>query len=165
MDGRWRAEIFRSCRRGKGRAEADSPQDPMKPVSSEGPISCRAVAAGCGEPIYFLRFELVNSGPASIELETYDPFMAFSVSAWAGGQRLTVHQPVLDIPVRRAILRLLPQVTVTVGTPIRLRIAEGAEAGTDGFVWTIAHARETTLFEVKLELPAPFDVGCRLVFE
>ena len=137
----------------------------MKPVSSEGPISCRAVAARCGEPIYFLRFELVNSGPASIELETYDPFMAFSVSAWAGGQRLTVHQPVLDIPVRRAILRLLPQVTVTVGTPIRLRIAEGAEAGTDGFVWTIAHARETTLFEVKLELPAPFDVGCRLVFE
>ncbi|MGD0096496.1 MAG: hypothetical protein ABSB60_08375 [Terracidiphilus sp.] len=119
---------------------------------NDAPIACRAIATPMGEPIYSLRFELRNQGPASIELPIYEPFTAFSILATAGGKPLTVHQPVLDIGVRRATLRLEPKATTIIQTPIRLRIAENAKPGTDGFVWTIAHAREGLSLAAKLEL-------------
>ena len=118
-----------------------------------------------GTSIYSLRFEVRNDDPATIELPTYEPFTAFSIVATAGGKTLTVHQPVLDIPVRPTTIRLTPGVTMIIGTPIRLRIAQGAGPGTDGFVWTIAHEREGLSLETKLELSAPCTIVGPVVFE
>lgn len=125
---------------------------------------CRAVATASGDEIYSLHFELYNDGAAALDLPAYEPFTAFSVVATACGKSLTVHQPALDIPVHRTTIRVPPAATVTVHTPIRLRIAEGAEPGTNGFLWTIAHDRETVAVQIKLDLPAPFDVLCLVEF-
>jgi len=132
---------------------------------TQEPCSCRVIAAACGDAIYSLHFELCNHGTVPIELSTYEPFIAFSVLATADSKPLTVHQPALDIPVNPMTIRLPPKVTVTLETPIRLRISEGAEPGTDGFVWTIAHAKETVSLQIKLDLPAPFAVLCPVLFQ
>jgi hypothetical protein len=137
----------------------------MKPIPEDAPISCRAIAAAMGESLYSLRFELRNHCPAAIELPTYEPFTAFSILASTGSKPLTVHQPVLDISVRHATIHLSPEVAVTIWTPIRLRIAEGAEPGTDGFLWTIAHEREGLSLQAKLELSAPCVMVAPVVFE
>jgi len=137
----------------------------MKPIPDDAYLSCRAIAAAMGEPLYSLRFELRNNGPAAIELPIYEPFTAFSIVAAAGGKRLEVHQPVLDIGVRRATLRLEPKTMLTLRTPIRLQIAKDAKPGTDGFVWTIAHAREGLSLEAKLEMTEPCIMAGPVVFE
>jgi hypothetical protein len=129
------------------------------------PISCRAIATGRGDETYSLHFELRNRASTPIALPTYEPFTAFSVLATASGKSLAVHQPALDIAVSPTTIHLPPGGTVTVHTPIRLRISEGADPGTDGFVWTIARAREAVSLRVELLLPAPFAVGCPVVFE
>ena len=130
------------------------------------PSSCRAIATTShGTTTYSLHFELRNRGAALIELSIYEPFTAFSVLATAESTPLIVHQPALDIPVNLTTIRLPPSVTVTLETPIRLRIAEGAEPGTDGFVWTIAQRKEMVSLQIKLDLAAPFGALCPLLFQ
>ena len=121
---------------------------------------CSAVAIPVGDALYALRFELRNVGETAIELPAEYPFTAFSVTATAGGQPLVVHQPALDIAVRPTTFHLPAGGRITVETPIRLRIAEGAEAGTDGFIWTIAHRREALSLQVLLDLPGAFGGPC-----
>ena len=128
-------------------------------------VSCRVVAFASGDATYGLRFGLRNHGTALLELSTYEPFTAFSVVATADDKPVTVHQPALDIPVNPITIHLPPGVTVTLVTPIRLRISEGADPGTNGFVWTIEHDRETVSLQVSLRLPAPFDGTCQVLFE
>jgi hypothetical protein len=128
------------------------------------PVSCRAVATGCGDETWYLHFELRNRASTPIALPTYQPFTAFSVLATAGGKPLAVHQPALDIAVNPTTIHLPPGGAVTVHTPIRLRISEGADPGSDGFVWTIARAREAVSLRVELLLPAPFAIGCPVEF-
>lgn len=127
--------------------------------------SCRIIAAASDDAIYSLHFELRNQGVSLIELSTYEPFTAFSVLATADGKPLPVHQPALDIPVNPTTIRLPPRRMVSLETPIRLRIAEGAVPGTDGFIWTIARAKESVFLQVKLDLPAPFAVLCPVLFQ
>jgi hypothetical protein len=95
----------------------------------------------------------------------YEPFIAFSVLATAHNKPLTVHQPALDIPINPTTIHLPPKVTVTLETPIRLRISESAKPVTDGFLWTIAHAKETVSLQIKLDLPTPFAVVCPVLFQ
>jgi hypothetical protein len=128
-------------------------------------ISCRAVVANCGDAIYSLHFELCNHGTATIELSTYEPFTAFSVLATSNGKPLTVHQPALDIPVNPMTIDLAPGTAVTLKTPIRLRISESVEPGSDGFLWTIAHAKETVSLQIRLDLPTPFAILCPVLFQ
>jgi hypothetical protein len=132
---------------------------------TQEPGSCRAIAAASGDAIYSLHFELCNRSTALIKLSAYEPFTAFSVLATADGKPLTVHEPALDIPVNPTTITLPPGVIVNLETPIRLRISEGAEPGTDGFVWTIAHAKETVSLQIKLDLPAPFAILCPVLFQ
>lgn len=134
-------------------------------MNTQEPVACRAIAAAAGDSIYSLHFELQNHGTSVIELSTYEPFTAFSVLATADSNPLKVHQPALDIPVNPTTIRLPPGVIVTLRTPIRLRILEGAAPVTDGFVWTIAHAKETVSLQIKLDLPAPFAVLCPVQFQ
>jgi hypothetical protein len=137
----------------------------MNPITTEAPISCRAIAFAVGDATYSLRFELWNPGTGMVELSTYEPFTAFSVIGTAGNKPLTVHQPALDIGVRPTTIRVPPKATVTIATPIRLRISEGAGPGTDGFIWTIPHDRKSVSLQVKLELPGPFGVVGPIVFQ
>jgi len=132
---------------------------------TEDPNLYNAIAVASGDKIYSLHFELHNNGGAPIELSTYEPFTAFSVLATAAGKPLTVHQPALDIPVNPTTIYLPPRGTVTIETPIRLRISEGAEPGNDGFVWTIAHEKEAVSLQIKLNLPMPFAVLCPVLFQ
>lgn len=134
-------------------------------MSTQEPSACGVVATASGEAIYSLHFKLYNRGPALIELPSYEPFTAFTVLAWADGKPLTVHQPALDIPVNPTTIRLPPGVTVPLETPIRLHIAQDAAPGTNGFVWTIAHAPETISLQIKLDLPAPFSALCPVSFQ
>jgi hypothetical protein len=122
------------------------------------------MAISAEQAIYSMRFELHNRGAATVELSTLEPFTSFTVTGVAGGKPVTVHQPALDIPVRPMTIRVPPKKTVTIETPIRLRIAQGAEAGSDGFVWTIPHDKKAVSLEVKLNLPEPFDGPCPIAF-
>jgi hypothetical protein len=128
-------------------------------------VSCRVIAFASGDATYGLRFELRNRGTAPIELSTYEPFTAFSVLAKVDNKPVTVHQPALDIPVNPITIHLPPGVTVTLVTPIRLRISEGADPGMNGFVWTIEHDKETVSLQVSLRLPAPFASTCPVLIE
>jgi hypothetical protein len=132
---------------------------------TQEPSSCRVIATASGDAIYSLHIELRNHGTKSVELSTYEPFTAFSVLATADSKPLTVQQPTLDIPVNPTTIRLPPRVTVTIETPIRLRISEGAEPGINGFIWTIASAKDTVSLQIKLDLPAPFAVLCPVLFQ
>ena len=98
-----------------------------------------------------------NPGKTPIVLPAHEPFVAFSVLATAGGKPLIVHQPALDIGVNPITIVLPPGGVVTLHSPIRLRIAAGAEPGTDRFVWTIAQRPEDVTLHVRLGLPPPFD--------
>jgi hypothetical protein len=114
--------------------------------------------------MYSLRFELFNHGSAPVEFSMYEPFTTFTVLATAAEEPLTVHQPALDIPINSTIVRVPPGGTHTLVTPIQLRILEGAEPGTDGFIWTIAEAKEKVSLQIKLNLPDPFDLVCPVSF-
>ena len=125
---------------------------------------CRAVATPVGNDIYYLRVELENAGAEPVEVATYEPFTAFSIAGTADGRPVMVHQPALDIPVNATTLRIEPGETVTLESPIQLRIAAGADAGNDGFIWTIPHDKAAVELRVQLALPAPLDGTCPLSF-
>lgn len=127
--------------------------------------SCRVTAVASGDGRYSLHFELFNNGQAPIELSTYEPFTTFTVLAMAGDEPLTVHKPALDIPINHTILRVPAGGALTLVTPIQLRILEGAEPGDDGFIWTIAEAKENVSLQIKLNLPDPFDLVCPVSFQ
>ena len=146
-----------------GQSNRMSRSQPMN--STAASISYRAIATAIRDDIYSLRFEFWNPGTEAVEVSTYEPFTAFSVIGTAGDKPLTVHQPLLNIPVKPTTLRLPPKTTVTVLTPIRLRISEGAAAGTNGFVWTIPHDRKSVSLQVKVEVRGPFEVAGPIVFE
>jgi hypothetical protein len=122
--------------------------------------ACRAVATAGEDGLYTLAVTLDYDGPAPVDLPTSQPFTEFSLAATAGGVPATVHEPALDIPIHDASLRLVPGEAVTLRTPIRLRIAAGADPGRDGYVWTVAHPPEAVALELRLHLPAPFDLVC-----
>jgi len=126
--------------------------------------TCDVVAFEAGNGLHALRFVLHNRGAADVEVPTYEPFTAFTVLATANGEPLEVHQPALDIGVNATTLHVPAGGAVTLGTPIRLRIAEGADRGNDGFVWTIAHAKDGLSLTVQLDLPEPFALRCPLSF-
>jgi hypothetical protein len=52
-----------------------------------------ATATRAGENLYALRLEVENPGGEPIEVDTYEPFLAFSVTGTADGRPVTVHQP------------------------------------------------------------------------
>ena len=122
-----------------------------------------ATATRAGENLYALRLEVENPGGEPIEVDTYEPFLAFSVTGTADGRPVTVHQPALDIPINPITLRIDPGETVTLEPPIRLRIVAGAEAGDDGFIWTIPYDPDAV--ELQVELTTPLTGACPLSFE
>jgi hypothetical protein len=134
-------------------------------MATSEPGSCRVIATSGDSATYSLQFELNNQGSGLIEFSIYEPFTAFSLLATSDNKPVTVYQPALDIPVNRRTIRLPPGAFVTIHTPIRLRIAEDAEPGTDGFLWTIKHPKEMVSLHVKLDLPPPFAVRCPLLFQ
>lgn len=115
-----------------------------------------AVAITGGGDLYALRLELANPGSEPLVVETYEPFLAFSI----GGA--TVHRPALDIPVNPTTLEVAPGGTLSLAPPVQLRIAAGADPGDDGFVWTIPADPAGIALTLTLELPAPFDVSSPL---
>ena len=119
-------------------------------------MSARATVTPLGDDLFALHFELINDSPAAVEVPAYEPFLDFSVHATAGGTPVAVQQPALDIGVRATTIHVPNHGSTRVDTPIRLRISADADAGTDGFVWTIAHPREGLRLHIDLELPAPF---------
>jgi len=127
--------------------------------------SCRVTAVASGEAMYSLHFELINDSAAPVELAMYEPFTAFTMRAMAGDKPLTIDQPAYDIPVNRTIIRVPAGGALTLVTPIRLRILERAEPGTNGFIWTIAEAKEKVSLQIKLNLPDPFDLVCPVSFQ
>jgi hypothetical protein len=134
-------------------------------MTTTASVLCHATAIPSGDANYTLRFELQNRSTAMVEISTYEPFTAFSVVATAGTEQLTVHQPALDIPVKPQTIRVQPKATVVIETPIRLRISEGAEPGTNGFVWTIPHDNKTVSLQVRLNLPGVSGILCPVVFQ
>lgn len=127
--------------------------------------SCRVSAVASGEGMYSLQFELFNNTATPVEIATYEPFTTFTVLALAGDKPLTVDKPALDIPINHIILRVPPGGSLTLVTPIRLRILEGADPGPDGFIWTIAEAKENVSLQIQLNLPDPFDLVCPVSFQ
>jgi hypothetical protein len=121
------------------------------------------MAIAAEQPMYSLRFELYNRGAIAVELSALEPFTSFTVTATAGERPVIVHRPALDIQVRPMTIRVPPNSTATIETPIRLRITEGAVAGNNGFVWTVPHDRKSVSLEVRLNLPEPFDAPCPIV--
>jgi hypothetical protein len=119
-------------------------------------MTVRAVLTPLGEDLFGLHFDLINDGPEPIEIPAYEPFLAFSVLAAAGSTPVPVRQPALDLGLQATTIHLAPHAGTTLETPIRLHIAAGAEAGTDGFVWTVAHPLAGLSLRIDLALPAPF---------
>ena len=133
---------------------------PTETETGQAPFHCCTSATPGGDGLYSLRFCLVNSGTEPIDLPSYEPFTAFNISATADGKALTVHEPALDIPVNPTTLHVPSGSSLTLETPIQLRISEGAEPGDDGFIWTIAHDKGSVSLQVRLSFPAPFDTIC-----
>ena len=119
-------------------------------------MTARATATPLGDGLFALHFDLINDTPAAVEVPAYEPFLDFSVHATADGAPVPVQQPALDTGVRATMIHVPDHGSTRVDTPIRLRIGAAAEAGTDGFVWTIAHPMEGLRLRVELELPPPF---------
>ena len=137
---------------------------PKNPMTTKASVLCHVTATLSGDANYTLRFELRNPGTETVEIPTYEPFTAFSVIATAGTRQLTVHQPALDIPVKPQTIRVQPKATAVIETPIRLRISEGADPGTNGFVWTIPNERKTISLQVRLNLPGVSEILCPVMF-
>lgn len=123
---------------------------------------CRVTAIPNGDGTYALRFELHNAGDTPVELSTYEPFTSFSVSAMVEGKAVSVHQPVLDIPVNPITLTVPRAGAITVDTPIRIRMESNAGPGTDGFVWTIPYPAAKVKLAITPDLPAPFNQPCQV---
>src|SRR5690348_2817460 len=101
-------------------------------------MTVRATATPLGDDLFALHFDLINDGSDEVEVPAYEPFMEFSVHATADGTPVPVQQPALDTGVRVMTIHVHGHGSTRLDTPIRLRIGADAEAGTDGFVWTIA---------------------------
>ncbi|WP_428268397.1 hypothetical protein [Haliangium sp.] len=129
-------------------------------ASPESASPCRVTVVSEGDGHYALRFHLRNPGDTAVEVESYQPFLDFALVAQAGGQPVAVHQPALDIPVNPVALTIPADGELTLDTPIRLRVAAGADPGDDGFIWTVASAPEAVTLTATLDLPAPFDRPC-----
>lgn len=123
----------------------------------------RVIVLPNGEDTYALMFELHNAGADPVNLSCYEPFMDFEVIASAGESPVPVHQPALDIAVREVSVRVAEGGATFLPTPVRLRIREGAEAGVDGFLWTIPRDPDAVWLQVLLHLPPPFNLPARFV--
>lgn len=123
----------------------------------------RGTALPLGEHIYALTFELRNETAESVDLASYEPFTDFEVLASAGGVRVPVHQPELDIAVREVNIRLPRGVATLLQTPVCLRIEEGAQVASNGLLWTVPRDPDAVSLQVRLLLPPPFDLTCPLV--
>ena len=119
-------------------------------------MSVRAILTPLGDDLFALHFDLINEGPEPIDLPAYEPFLDFSVTARTGGNPVPVRQPALDIGLQATTIHVPAHGSAGLETPIRLRIAAGAEAGTDGFVWTVAHPLAGLSLRIEVGLPAPF---------
>ena len=149
---------------------ADRPAE-QAPMTNQMPITkqmphpppCAGTATRSGN-VYALQFELRNDGAAPAALSTYQPFLAFTFSASAGGTRVTVQQPALDLPVQPITLTIPAHGTLTVRTPIKLRLAPGAAIDSDPFIWTIDHVIDGLTASATLQLPPPYDAPCSIAF-
>jgi hypothetical protein len=127
-------------------------------------MTARAFVTDLGDDLYALHVDLVNDSPDPVEVAVCEPFLDFTVVAVADQAEVPVRQPALDVGVRRATVRIPAHCHIKVETPIRLRIAAGAEPGDDPYVWTIAHAREGLAVHLYLELPSPYGGECDVFF-
>lgn len=126
--------------------------------------SATATALPLGEDTYALSFELHNSAAEPVHLASYEPFLDFEIIAGTEEAPVPVHQPELDIGVREVRILVPGGGTALVQTPVRLRVQDGAEPGSDGFVWTVPRHRDAVSIQVRLLLPPPFDLTCPLAF-
>lgn len=126
--------------------------------------SATATALPLGEDRYALSFELHNSAAVAVHVTAYEPFLQFEVLADSEGGAVPVHQPPLDIGVRQVTISVPGGGSTVLQTPVRLRVQEGADAGWDGLLWTVPRARDAVSWQVRLLLPAPFDLTCPLSF-
>ena len=142
-------------------SEPPSMPDPVPATTVPAVPPCRAVVVAQPGDTYAIRFELTNPGDAAVVLDTHEPVLGFDARAEAGGAAVAIHQPMLDLPVRRVRLEVPARGALTVRTPIRLVIADGARPVDDRFTWTIAHAPEGLTLDFTLQLPEPFAGPCR----
>lgn len=135
-------------------------QDEVTPVSHES-NACQVTIQSADSGTHALQFELRNHGDADVTLQTYQPFLGFTMEARADGQIVGVRQPALDIPVR-PVTHIVPSGgSIPLDTPIRLRFEGDAKAvAEDGFLWTIARSSGPVELTFRLDLPPPFDAPC-----
>ncbi len=127
-------------------------------------MTARAFATDLGNGLFALHVDLVNDSTDPVEVAVGEPFLDFTVVAVAGQAEVPVDRPPLDADVRRTTRRIPAHCHAKVETPIRLRIAAGAEAGDDPYVWTVAHARDGLAVHLDLELPSPYGGECDVFF-
>jgi hypothetical protein len=127
-------------------------------------MTARAFVTDLGDDLFALHVDLVNDSPDPVEVEVGDPFLDFAVVAVADDAEMPVTRPDLAVDVQRTTLRIPAHCHAKVETPIRLRIAAGAEAGDDPYVWTVAHARDGLSVHLYLRLPSPYGGECDVFF-
>lgn len=127
-------------------------------------VTVSATAWPQGEDLASLTIDLRNGTAEDLQLSFNEPFTAFEVLASTQEGPVAVHQPPLDIPVQATSITLPAGGTVSLQTPVRLRITEGAEAGSDGWVWTVPRRRDAVSLQVRLLLPALFGATCPIDF-
>jgi hypothetical protein len=122
--------------------------------------SCSATAIA--DDTYALTFQLQNRGAEAVNVELFEPFLQFEILAEDENGAVEVHQPALDIPVNSTSLTVPAGGTASLQTPVRLRLRDDADPGSDGFVWTVQRAAGEVALGVHLTLPEPFDLVCPL---
>ena len=127
-------------------------------------MTARAFVTDLGDDLFALHVDLVNDSPDPVEVAIGEPFLDFTVVAVADQAEVPVARPSLAAEVRPTTLRIPAHCHAKVETPIRLRIAAGAEAGDDPYVWTVPHARDGLAVHLYLKLPSPYGGECDVFF-
>lgn len=127
-------------------------------------MTARAFVTDLGGDLFALHVDLVNDSPDPVEVTVGEPFLDFTVVAVADRAEVPVARPPLEAGGRRTTLRIPAHSHAKVETPIRLRIAAGAEPGDDPYVWTVAHDLDGLAVHLHLELPSPWGGECDVFF-
>ncbi len=108
------------------------------PSSTTHP-SCRLLVTQRNDQRYRLSVEVTNPGLVSVELEYFHP-PSFALEARVEGRRIEVRKPRFDHPVVPRVLRVEPQSTRVLETPITVEFASpSAPLGVSVQQWQLIH--------------------------